>query len=414
MQVNRVELRFAGAKLAAGLCLAIIALATAGCPRPATHALAPVVRALAIYEGQEATTSRTVTLNNCTVHRPVVYMASESPDFSTASWQDYSKAPTFLLSPGDAMKKVYFKTMNAWGESATVYDTITLNEPSIRYVSEQFWPELPQPWYFNAAEDVAVNSKGEIAIADTGNNSIVLLAADGTYGGRAGGRPGNGLAQFSNPRSVAFDASDNLYIADTDNNRIQKFSPGNKTPWESWGGYGTGNREFAKPWGIAAGVYGEIYIADRDNNRIQKLSSNGNFLAKWGEFGSGDNCFKSPRDVAVDASGLVYVADTFNSRIKKFTPDGVFLESWRYNEGDWFSDFAPVHLKVDPSGNVYATDFGSYGLVKFSPDGASVTKLVTEVEGNPLYFPTGMDFDSLGNIYVPERHNYRILIIGPG
>ncbi len=69
----------------------------------------------------------------------------------------------------------------------------------------------------------AIDSDGDVAVADTGNNRIALLKHDGLRMrwveavGKAGTKPG----QFNHPLAVAYDSQDNLYIADTGNNRIQ-------------------------------------------------------------------------------------------------------------------------------------------------------------------------------------------------
>jgi hypothetical protein len=91
---------------------------------------APVVSSFSINNGAAKTTIRTVTLKNTCANWPTQYMASESSDFSGASWQTYSAAPNFMLSSGSGTKTVYFKAKNSGGESAVVSDTITLDEPT--------------------------------------------------------------------------------------------------------------------------------------------------------------------------------------------------------------------------------------------------------------------------------------------
>jgi hypothetical protein len=67
-----------------------------------------------------------VTLNNTGTNSPMYYMASESPTFVGGTWQTYSTAPKITLSAGSGTKTVYFKTMNIFGESYVVSDTIFL------------------------------------------------------------------------------------------------------------------------------------------------------------------------------------------------------------------------------------------------------------------------------------------------
>ncbi|MCX7048805.1 MAG: InlB B-repeat-containing protein [Candidatus Sumerlaeota bacterium] len=90
-----------------------------------------VVSSFLINDGAITATSRVVTLNNACTLDPVEYIASESSSFSGSSWQPYSSAPIFPLSPGDGVKTVYFKVRSPAGsESPASSDTITLNDMS--------------------------------------------------------------------------------------------------------------------------------------------------------------------------------------------------------------------------------------------------------------------------------------------
>lgn len=95
---------------------------------PPAAGVAPSVTFFSINNGAAATASRIVTLNNSCTGSPTEYMASESSSFVGASWQTYSAAPSFTLSSGNGTKTVYFKVRNQYGVSATVSDSITLDE----------------------------------------------------------------------------------------------------------------------------------------------------------------------------------------------------------------------------------------------------------------------------------------------
>jgi DNA-binding beta-propeller fold protein YncE len=70
---------------------------------------------------------------------------------------------------------------------------------------------------------VAINSDGDVAVADTGNHRIVLLKHDGLRlrWVKTIGKKGKAAGEFENPLAVAYDSQNNLYIADAGNNRIQ-------------------------------------------------------------------------------------------------------------------------------------------------------------------------------------------------
>ena len=168
----------------------------------------------------------------------------------------------------------------------------------------------------------AFSSTG-VVVADTNNARIqkynywFYSGPTATYLGQLGSR-GSGNGQFNQPRGLAVDSAGNVYVADSGNNRIQKFSydPGSGTYAYAaqWGGSGSGAGQFSSPGGVAVDGAGNIFVADTGNNRIQKYT----FLtSSWGNFGFGATQ-SGPNGVAVDSAGDVYVADSGNNRIQKF------------------------------------------------------------------------------------------------
>lgn len=95
-----------------------------GCPAQES---AISVTFFSLNDGADTTTNPLVTLTNTCSETPTHYMASESTNFTGASWIAYSTNLTFSLSAGNGLKTVYFKVKNATGESAAQSDTITLN-----------------------------------------------------------------------------------------------------------------------------------------------------------------------------------------------------------------------------------------------------------------------------------------------
>ena len=142
-------------------------------------------------------------------------------------------------------------------------------------------------------------------------------------------------AKFYGPSGVAVDSSGNLYVADTFNNRIRKITPAREvTTLAGSGEWGykdaTGTAaQFRSPAGVTVDSDNNIYVADELNNRIRKITSAGvvSTLAGSGTYGHHDATgeeaeFSGPEGVAVDSSGNVYVADKYNQRIRKITSAG--------------------------------------------------------------------------------------------
>ena len=96
-------------------------------PRSVTFQIPPSVVSLGINNGAPYTAAAMVTLNNICSNTPTDCMASENAGFSGADWQPYSSVPVFVLSAGDGLKQVFFKTRNGAGESPPVSGKIMLD-----------------------------------------------------------------------------------------------------------------------------------------------------------------------------------------------------------------------------------------------------------------------------------------------
>ncbi len=194
----------------------------------------------------------------------------------------------------------------------------------------------------NSPSGVAVDFSGNIYIADYKNNRIRRVDASGVISTVAGkgtaGYSGDGgpasSAELSTPSGVAVDTSGNIYIADSSNNCIRKVDAsgvistvaGKGTGGYSGDGGPASSAELSSPFGVAVDASGNIYIADDKNNRIRKVDASGviSTVAGNGTGGySGDGGpatsaeLNSPSGLAVDSSGNIYIADTTNYRVRE-------------------------------------------------------------------------------------------------
>ena len=192
---------------------------------------------------------------------------------------------------------------------------------------------------------MAVDGLGNVFVADRDNHTIRKVTPEGVVTTLAGypGFPSFGdgtgdTAYFHSPSGVAVDSAGDLVVADTDNNMIRKVTPSGVVTTlaglaESRGSAdGTGSQAmFSLPSGVAVDGAGNVFVADRSNYTIRKVTPEGvvTTLAGLAEAhgsvdGEGaDARFSSPSGVAVDNVGNVFVADGWNGRIRKVTPAGV-------------------------------------------------------------------------------------------
>jgi len=300
-----------------------------------------------------------------------------------------------------------------------------------------------QPGTFRGPDGVAIDDRGDVYVADTGNNRVEkfdplghFLAALGRHGGD--GTPGKSDGEFTAPRGVAVDGQGDLYVADTGNNRIEKFDPSGRflARWGRAGGDGSagkGSGEFDDPRGLATDLGGDLYVADHGNNRVQKLSPAGAFLARWGRNGGdgsaghGPGEFHEPRGVALDRAGNVYVADKLNNRVQKLTPQGAVVAIWGRNGGNGSAGNAPGEFRIpysvaiDGSGDVLVADTGNNRLQELAPSGAVVGRWGRNggdgsAGAGPGEFngPYGTALDCRGGVYVADERNQRVQRLGAG
>lgn len=182
---------------------------------------------------------------------------------------------------------------------------------------------------------VATDAQGNVYIADRSSNVIRKVSPAGIITTVAGtgtpGYSGDGhaatRAELNFPGAVAVDSTGDLYIADTDNNAIRKVTP-DGTITTVLGGRKGG---LSMPEGVAVDHHGDVFVADTADSRVEELKANGDLvrLAGTGTPGFGGNGgpatqaqLNSPFAVAVDAAGVVYIADTQNNCIREVAPDG--------------------------------------------------------------------------------------------
>jgi trimeric autotransporter adhesin len=288
----------------------------------------------------------------------------------------------------------------------------------------------------NAPMGLAVDSSGDLLIADSANNRVREVTPNGIIQTVAGngspGVPGSTgdygpaiQANLHTPAGVAVDSSGDLYIADSGHSSVRLVTPdGNISTFagDGYAGYyGDGGAPstaaFDNPQDVAVGGNGTIYVADTGNALIRAISQGivstvaGNDGATStstnqapntlpGSSGvtgfSGDGgiattaTFYEPSAVAVDSSGNLYIADMGNDAIRKVTISST-------------TQFCPIPGGTNVAcftGNI-KTVAGTGTVAGFSGDGSSATKAT-------LNLPSGVAVDNQGNIYIADSWNLRI------
>jgi hypothetical protein len=300
---------------------------------------------------------------------------------------------------------------------------------------------------FYFPQGVAVDSAGNVYVGDTFNYTIRKITSAGVVttlagtAGSSGSSDGTGsAARFYFPTSVAVDTAGNVFVADTDNQTIRKVTSGGVvttlagSAGNSGSTNGTGSAaRFSSPQGVSVDSAGNVYVADRQNHTIRKVTSAGvvtTLAGTAGSSGSSDGTgsaarFNSPRSTAVDSAGNIYVADTTNHTIRKITSAGVVTtlagtagSSGSTNGTGSAARFNGLQgVAVDSAGNVYVGDTFNYTIRNVTSAGV-VTTLAGSAGnsgsadgfGSAARFgqPMGVAVDSAGNMFVADMTNHTI------
>lgn len=298
---------------------------------------------------------------------------------------------------------------------------------------------------------VALDTSGNLFIADTGNNRIrkvhlgviSTVAGDGTPG-FSGDEDDATAAQLKQPTAVAVDMAGNLFFADTANQRIRKVTTegvistvaGIGTAGFSGDGGQAASAAFSYPIGLALDSAGNLFIADAFNYRVRKLTSGGvigtvagNGMA--GFSGDGDRAIsaqlKNPVSVAVDSAGNLFIADSGNHRVRKVTSNGAIRTVAGNGDPGFSGDDGPgtsaqlshpTGVAIDAAGNLFIVDHDNNRIRKVTPDGVISTVVGIGTagfsgDGGPaisaqLNYPMGITADAAGNLFIADYDNNRI------
>ena len=263
--------------------------------------------------------------------------------------------------------------------------------------------------------DVSIDGAGNLFIADAGNglirkvaadtNVITTVAGDGSFQLSGDGGPAT-EAGLNDARNVAIDSGGNLFIADIGNRRIRRVDAKTGTI-STVAGRGIDSflgddgpavaAVLSEPLAAAFDSAGNLFVADEGNARVRRVDAvtgiittfagGGEYFEDFGDGGPAQAAaLSNPSALVFDASDNLFIADTWHHLIRRVDAvtgvitriAGTGAQSFSGDDGAALdADLnAPEGLALSPDGDLYVADSGNFRIRKIDLDAGTITTVV--------------------------------------
>lgn len=280
---------------------------------------------------------------------------------------------------------------------------------------------------------IAIDPQGNTYLADAGeHNRILKISKTGEFSVFAGSEegyadtPADGktAAKFHTPSGLAIDTAGNLYVADTGNHRIRKISKDgvvSTLAGNGVAGFRDGSAreaQFNGPIGVAVAKDGSVYVADTYNDKIRVISPDGSVKTLAGgdvpgmADGNGNAArFDTPSQIVINSQGDLIVTDTRNHAVRKILANGDVTTLIASDPKDRDALLRrPVGLAITHDDHIYVGELSHGRILHIAPDGKTRGLSGVDIDIIPgddtslrMNNPVGIAVDSKGNLFVSDN-----------
>jgi DNA-binding beta-propeller fold protein YncE len=188
---------------------------------------------------------------------------------------------------------------------------IDLAEKSMRQVMS---PTLPRP-----SACVVDRATGQLYIADSERQEIVIIGTDGIYAGVVGD-------SLRGPGGV-YVTDDRVWVTDIGTKQVRVYDKATRQHLRAFPDRGLERDDPARlQWPMSLSVHGDrVYVTDQFAAHVNVYSTDGAYVRTIGRRGVSFGAFDLPKGVVVDPAGRVYVADFQFHHVQVFDEEGSVL-----------------------------------------------------------------------------------------
>ncbi len=229
----------------------------------------------------------------------------------------------------------------------------------------------------DADGDLYISNYGSQRVRKVSSGGIITTIAGTGFAGFSGDGGPAAAAQLNYPQGIALDSAGNLYIADSDNQRVRRVATDGSISTVAgtgkWGHSGDGGpareAELDHPGELALDSMGNLYILEYQGSQIRKVSPNGTISTAGRVQNAGS--------IAVDGAGTLYaVAD---HRVVRLSPQGSLETIAGTGQSGYTGDGGPAldarfsgpggpgGIAVDRTGKIFVSDGNAIRTLNLAP-----------------------------------------------